>query len=568
MEPRESYTSTLSYLATCLSMLCGGTTSLFATYGSSFSEVLGFTQYETNLVASLGDYAHYMSAPLFGYLATRIGPTRVIQSAAVLMFCGYLGLSYSFKHYDTPYEHAHHYVATMAMLFALVGVGSKAAYMSSMATTARNFKHSRYSGIAMGIPNSLYGLSTFVFSSLKARWFESDQTPWRYLAFMAVVSLAAHLLASKYVVLKEIAAVPRKRAHSLAVKSNGPMSPVVAISGSALSPSHESFEMAETRKRRMTVSAANEAGGHANGDAIANLSAQASPVDGTAAESHLATHTDRYAASGLSAGDDTPPALSPAPITPQSATTAAISTLASEESALVRLSRDPIAWALLLGIVCFSGPGLAFINNCGSMVRAMSHNTALTEEQIGQYKDKIVATQSLFSFSSRLVVGYLSDLWRTKLRLPRSGLLVIAGLLMIHAQNTAARVSRLEDMYPLAMLIGTAMGSAFTLAPTITAETWGADNFGLCWGIITLGPAIGGHICNLIFGSSWDQGLFNIISRMGPNARQDRMQCTNECFIPAFLTTAKIAYFGAFFFAIVLCLPRATEIWKRQRQKK
>ncbi|KAJ2741771.1 hypothetical protein GGI20_004956 [Coemansia sp. BCRC 34301] len=564
--PRESYTSTLSYLATCLSMLCGGTTSLFATYGSSFSEVLGFTQYETNLVASLGDYAHYMSAPLFGYLATRIGPTRVIQSAAVLMFCGYMGLSYSFKHYDTPYEHAHHYVATMSMLFALVGVGSKAAYMSSMATTARNFKHSRYSGIALGIPISLYGLSTFVFSSLKARWFESDLTPWRYLAFMAAISLAAHLLASKYVVLKETTAVPRKRASSQAAKDNSPISPAVAVSGSALPQLHESFEMVEPRKRRMTVAATNEAGSHTSGDMSANLSVQVSPVNGTiTAESHLGTYTNQQSSNNYIPDAATPPALSPGSIIPHLATTTVNSALVSEQPALIRLARDPIAWALLLGIICFSGPGLAFVNNCGSMVRAMSHNTALTEEQIGQYKDKIVATQSFFSFSSRLVVGYLSDLWRTKLRLPRSGLLVVAGLLMIHAQNTASQVSRLEDMYPLAVLVGTAMGSAFTLAPTITAETWGADNFGLCWGIITLGPAIGGHICNLIFGSSWDQGLYNIISRMGPNAPQDRMQCTNECFIPAFLTTAKIAYFGVFFFAVVLCLPRATEIWKRQK---
>ncbi|KAJ2203744.1 hypothetical protein IW145_003879, partial [Coemansia sp. RSA 521] len=59
MESHEQFSSTLSYVATCMSMLCGGTTSLFATYGSSFGEVLGFTQYETNMVASLGDYAHY-----------------------------------------------------------------------------------------------------------------------------------------------------------------------------------------------------------------------------------------------------------------------------------------------------------------------------------------------------------------------------------------------------------------------------------------------------------------------------------------------------------------------------
>ncbi|KAJ2697140.1 hypothetical protein H4218_004164 [Coemansia sp. IMI 209128] len=564
MEPRESYTGTLSYIAICLSMLCGGTTSLFATYGSSFSEVLGFTQYETNLVASLGDYAHYMSAPLFGYLSTRIGPTRVIQSAAVLMFCGYMGLSYSFKHFDTAYEHAHHYVATMAMLFALVGVGSKAAYMSSMATTARNFKHSRHSGIALGIPNSLYGLSTFVFSSLKARWFESDQTPYRYLAFMAFVSLAAHLLASKYVVLRETQAAPRKRATSLAIKTNAPLSPAVATSGSVMSPLHESFEMAETRKRRMTVSVGNEAG-HADGDVAANSTLPALTVDSTAIDSRSATHADQpYNDHG--SGADTPP-LSAATMSPLSVAVAANPAQPREESALARLGRDPIAWALLMGIICLSGPGLAFVNNCGSMVRAMSHNTLLTEEQIGQYKDKIVATQSFFSFFARLVVGYLSDLWRTRLRLPRSGLLVIAGLLMIYAQNTAARVSRLEDMYPLAVLIGTAMGSTFTLAPTITAETWGAENFGLCWGVITLGPAVGGHICNLIFGSSWDQGLFNIISRLGKDAPQDRMQCTNECFIPAFRTTAKISYFSVFFFTVVLCLPQATAVWKRRWQK-
>ncbi|KAJ2306602.1 hypothetical protein IWW55_001377 [Coemansia sp. RSA 2706] len=399
MESQEQFTNTISYIATCLSMLCGGTTSLFATYGSSFSEILGFTQYETNMVASLGDYAHYMSAPLFGYLSSRIGPTRIIQTAGVLMFCGYLGLGYAFKYFDTPQEHASHYVASMSLLFALVGVGSKAAYMSSMATTASNFKHSRYSGIALGIPLSLYGLSTFVFSSVKAHWFERDSTPARYLVFMASASAVAHLLAACFVTLKD-----------------------------------------------------------------------------------------------------------------------------------------------------------------------KSQLTALSEEQVGQYKDRIVATQSFFSFASRLAVGYLSDVWRTRLRLPRAGLLVLAALLMIYAQMTAARVTRLEDLYTLAILIGMSMGSVFTLAPTITSETWGANNFGICWGIITLGPAIGGHVCNLIFGFSWDEGLVRIASRMGPETAQDRVLCDNECFAPAFVTTVKIAYLGLFFFTAVLFMPRILAVWRFKRQ--
>ncbi|KAJ1952121.1 hypothetical protein GGI12_006327 [Dipsacomyces acuminosporus] len=218
---------------------------------------------------------------------------------------------------------------------------------------------------------------------------------------------------------------------------------------------------------------------------------------------------------------------------------------------------------MLLGMICFSGPGLAFVNNCGSMVRALAYSTKLTPEQVGQYKDNIVATQSFFSFSSRLVVGYVSDVWRTRLRLPRSGLLIIAALLMIYAQQTAARISRLEDLYPLAVLIGISMGSAFTLAPTITSETWGAENFGICWGFITLGPAIGGHICNLIFGSQWDQGLMEIAKKMGPHTPQDRIHCDNACFTPAFLTTTRISYVGLFFFALVLFLPRLSAICRR-----
>ncbi|KAI8319988.1 MFS general substrate transporter [Martensiomyces pterosporus] len=544
-ETRETYTNTLSYLATCISMVCGGTTSLFATYGSSFSEVLGFTQYETNLVASLGDYAHYMSAPLFGYLSIRIGPTRVIQTAGILMFLGYFGLSYAFNHFNTPFEHANHYVATMSLLFALVGVGSKAAYMSSMATTARNFKHSRLSGIALGIPISLYGLSTFVFSSLKARWFEADATPARYLSFMAVVSVIAHVLAAQFVVLKDEPA--RRRAGSAAAKA-----PQTGTAEGKNSAPSESIEMTETRRRRMTVSA-----GAADDD---------SDTLTLTGDNQLAANNNadqKAVAIGNDPAHDTPASLMhAAPAT--GAGHAALPTY--EQPILQRFGRDPIAWAMLLGIICFSGPGMAFVNNCGSMVRAMSHNTTLTAEQVGQYKDKIVATQSFFSFSSRLVVGYLSDIWRTRLRLPRSGLLILAALLMIHAQNTAARVSRLEDLYPLAVLIGISMGSAFTLAPTITSETWGAENFGICWGFITLGPAVGGHICNLIFGASWDQGLMDIAKRLGPDVPQDRIQCDRNCFVPAFLTTVRLSYFGLLFFVVVLCLPRVSTIWKQRHQ--
>ncbi|KAJ2077753.1 hypothetical protein H4R24_004940 [Coemansia sp. RSA 988] len=551
MESQEHFTNTLSYIATCISMLCGGTTSLFATYGSSFSEILGFSQYETNLVASLGDYAHYMSAPLFGYLSSRIGPTRVIQSAGVLMFLGYMGLSHAFRYFDAPKEQSNHYVATMSMLFALVGVGSKAAYMSSMATTARNFKHSRYSGIALGIPLSLYGLSTFVFSSIKAGWFEKDSTPERYLAFIAITSGVVHLIASYFVTLKDvsesiIAGAARRRTRSAVKQSGDPDQPT----GREVPLSAEAIEMTEPRRRRMTAAASTEV----DTDLVADQTSATTTIDSLElleSDTNNKPLSDTSLTEGMlppPTGSETPPLARP-----------------HTASLLRRFCHDPTAWVLLLGLICFSGPGLMFVNNCGTMVRAMSHGTTLSEEQIGQHKDKIVATQSFFSFSARLVVGYLSDIWRTRLRLPRSGLLVLAGLLMIYAQNMAAQVGSLDDLYTLSVLIGVSMGSVFTLAPTITSETWGAENFGICWGIITLGPAIGGHVCNLIFGSSWDEGQLHIATRMGPETPQDRVLCDRECFIPAFLTTVKIAYLGLFFFAAIMCMPRAAAIWKAKR---
>ncbi|KAJ1887906.1 hypothetical protein LPJ66_008854 [Kickxella alabastrina] len=490
MESHERYTDTLSYLSMCLSMLCGGTTSLFATYNSSFTDLLHFTQYETNLVASLGDYAHYMSAPLFGYLTTRIGPTRVIQAAAVLMFFGYWGLSYMFE----QTRGVGHQVGLMSVMFALVGVGSKAAYMATMATAARNFGSSRHKGVAMGVPLSLYGLSTFVFSSIKARWFEADESPRRYLAFMAGVSVVAHLVAAQFVVLNDEPAKEKKREMPVCAAGAEPVAVAERLPGDAADLA-EAVEMTEPRRRRLTLS-------------------QPQPQPGG-------------------------PSAEPKP-EPKGA-------LPPPTSALLLFARDPTAWALLLGLICFSGPGLAFINNCGTMVRAMSHTSTLTPSQLNQYRDRIVATQSFCSFSARLATGYLSDLWRTRLRLPRSALLIAAALLMIYAQTMASQISQLEELHWLAVLVGVAMGAAFTLAPTITAETWGAERFGICWGVITLGPAIGGHVCNLIFGAEWDRAQGGL---EGENA-----QCDQACFAPAFLSTTMIAWVALGFFALVMALP-------------
>ncbi|OLY84477.1 hypothetical protein AYI68_g1362 [Smittium mucronatum] len=56
----------------CFAMLCGGTIPLYASYGTSFVELLGFSNYQINSIVSMCDYAYHISAPFFGYLPFQV----------------------------------------------------------------------------------------------------------------------------------------------------------------------------------------------------------------------------------------------------------------------------------------------------------------------------------------------------------------------------------------------------------------------------------------------------------------------------------------------------------------
>ncbi|KAJ1920396.1 hypothetical protein H4219_001372 [Mycoemilia scoparia] len=590
-----------SYLGTCFSMLCAGTTSLFATYGSAFSEILGFNQYETNVVASFGDYAHYLTAPLWGYLTWRIGPGYVTTCAGLLMFLGYAGLSYAFLYFDTPYEHSHHYVATMTLLFALVGVGSKAAYMSGMSTTAHNFRYSQYAGITLGLPNSLYGLATFIFSSIKGKWFESDSGPSRYLFFMACISGVGHLLASRVMVLdgmldrrnkirgSETRNVVDGGSEAMELKDLGDVSTETGVlANSSSNVDVDSNIRHVSRQRRGTVSS----NGALDSGREQNKQSDESG-DENLTESHDAM-VDGVRHTRLNNGD---PHSTPVVIdriiddiaepgreqlelhqhqqqqqqqhrSVHKKTSSLLSLQSVRDSAVGIFLSSPSAILLLLGLVFTVGPAVTFINNCGTLVRTMAVLSSVkrTPDEIGVLKDKVVATQSLFSFMTRLAVGYLSDIWRTRLRLPRSAFLIAGGLLMWKTHNMIQMITSVNDMTYLSAMTGMSMGIIYTVAPTYVSETWGAENFGVFWGIMSLGPAVGGHVCNLIFGTAWDEGAKRLqelqlkdkgIDSVGTvtSASALKAVCDQTCFVPAFAKTSQIAFVGMLFYIAATLYP-------------
>ena len=55
-----------------------------------------------------------------------------------------------------------------------------------------------------------------------------------------------------------------------------------------------------------------------------------------------------------------------------------------------------------------------------------------------------------------------------------------------------------KTMYPIMCLLGLAYGAIFCTSPTLTADTFGTDNFGAIWGIMGLAPAAGSVLLSTV----------------------------------------------------------------------
>ncbi|KAJ1981139.1 hypothetical protein H4R35_000843 [Dimargaris xerosporica] len=504
---------TLAYAAACVSMLGAGTVYLFSLYGPSFKRDLHFTGLQTNVVASAGDYGLYLSGPLWGYLVDRRGPRLLAAIGTLFLLVGYTSLALLF--------HLNWYASTTAWAvplaavgFGLVGLGSQSAYMASMSTTARNFT-STQRGLALGLPIGLFGLSAFFFSQVNHWLFMSSEStarvephfqPEHFLLFMAVATSAAHGIATC-----GLKVVPPAENHIQASPSPCDQA------GSAQLPGQPS---------------------------------EASPLLVDAAGSSQATfiHSDRLEEE---IHDD-------AAVTKNE--------IIGNPPSQHAFFHDPQSLLLFLGIFGIAGTGLMFINNGGTVVETLLSTDPKSALQL---RTRVVSLFSVCSFAARVVLGHISDRLLRWQRMPRVTLLAVAGLVMTMAQLAMARITSTDWLPILTMAMGWAYGTIFTLGPTVTSEYWGTHQLGYHWGWMSLGPALGGHLCNSIFGlvydahtaqplqppvpastggalkSEYSQGWFS--STVSP------AECIGPaCFHQAFIITAVIAAFSTLMFTCLL----------------
>ncbi|KAI8865908.1 MFS general substrate transporter [Ramicandelaber brevisporus] len=175
----------VSYASACLAALAAGTVYFYSTYSSAFIDRLGYSQLETNTIASVGQYGLYFSGPLAGYVADKFNPRVGSAVALIGVTLGYGLMSHGFRSAVSGTVGSSVSSLSMGLFFLLVGVGSQFGYMVSLAVTARNFDSDKRAAY-LSVPIAMVGLSAFGFSMVNAYFFAGQPGPENLLLFMSV----------------------------------------------------------------------------------------------------------------------------------------------------------------------------------------------------------------------------------------------------------------------------------------------------------------------------------------------------------------------------------------------
>lgn len=158
-----------------LSCLAGGSILLFSLFGTSLHDTLGLLYVEINYIASLSAFGMYLCLPVLGYLSDVYGPA-LLSLLSVWFFCPSYLVNLYLVSLQLGQKLDHSLVSKMSASFCLIGLATSALYFSSLLTCAKIYPKRK--GLAISLPVSCYGLSSFIGSQLlKLRYFQSATQP-------------------------------------------------------------------------------------------------------------------------------------------------------------------------------------------------------------------------------------------------------------------------------------------------------------------------------------------------------------------------------------------------------
>ncbi|EFX06627.1 major facilitator superfamily transporter monocarboxylic acid [Grosmannia clavigera kw1407] len=592
-----------AFVSAVLSALCAGSVTVFSLYGHIFQERLHYSQFQVNGVAIAASIACYLPVPLMGYVCDRAGPAPLSLLAGILFGLGY-GLA-ALIYRQAASEAAAHApgsllgpagddaswtYALMVAAFVIIGTATCGMYLSAVATCAKNFGRGRHRGLALAMPIAAYGLSGMWQSQLASRVLYERLPPLQpggpvqrgdvdvfvFFLFLAVLLTIVGLLGAftlRIIDEDELIdeAVDELERSGLLDSSvlfspstpTAPSAPSVSSPPSASAPS-------SSHNNRVTHFGPGVSGRSGKGY-------------GTMARSDPYSHrTD----------DDEDDALANCLLDPSKDADEAGES--DQERAHLkkqwvlnaetrRFLTDHTMWLFALGFFFMIGPGEAFINNMGTIIKTLggAPTTAATH----------VSIVGLVSTVVRLLTGTLTDLLAPRPQTqylqggrdgfgadispsssrPMSAATSSSSLLSGEAENNALIAGRLapgssfsqrpsisrvaflltfalvmstgfvvlasgsmqghgERFWLVSALVGAGYGAVFSLTPIIITVIWGVENFATNWGIVAMFPALGATLWGLVYSAVYQTGA----SRSAPEDGAAGLCYGTQCYASTF----------------------------------
>ncbi|KAG8164140.1 hypothetical protein KVR01_006058 [Diaporthe batatas] len=504
----------VSFVGAILAALCAGSITAFSLYGHLFQERLHYTQYQVNGISIVASFALYILVPFFGYICDRAGPAPLAGVSAVLFGVGYGLAAILYKQGEAaggskPGKLSY---ALMVVAFICIGMGSCALYISSVTTCAKNFGKGKHRGLALAMPITAVGLSGMWQSQVGSRLLyernpdgsKGDINAVSFFIFLAVLLF------------------------------------VVGIIGSLTMKVIDEQDLIDEAVEEL------ERSGLLDGSALFTPGRTSAGGYGTIERSNpLEDEEDARLLDPAADLEDDPNFKK--------------NWVLNAETR--RFLNDHTMWFLAAGFFCTIGPGEAFINNMGTVIKTLYPPTAIligSSTSAATHVSIICATSTVI----RLLIGALTDLLaptpvsqyvqipsgqpartilhRMKFSISRVTFLLFFALLMsigLAVLASGAIQNHGERFWIVSSLIGAGYGALFSITPIIVTIIWGVENFGTNWGIVATFPALGNTLWGLVYSAVYQAGAEK--SPNPPEAGNGDLFCYGtQCYATAYWAMA------------------------------
>lgn len=472
----------VSFASAMLGAMGAGSLTAFSLYGHLFQERLHYSQYQVNGVSIVASFSVYLLVPLFGYVCDRFGPAPLSGLSAVLLGAGY-GLAAGLYRQGAAADEPSLGRATygwMIFAFILIGVGTCAIYICTVATCAKNFGKGKHRGLALAMPISAIGLSGMWMSQVGSRLLyermpdgsRGDVDVFYFFVFLAIL---------------------------------------LFVTGSI-----GAFTMKVVDEQDLIDEAVEEL-------------ERSGLLDGSGLFTPGRTSAGGYGAIERSdplEDDEGARLLDPAKDDEDDARFKKNWVLNAETR---RFLGDYTMWFFAAGFFFMIGPGESFINNMGTVIQTLSPPTG-TQSGSGTSTATHVSIICTASTIVRLLVGALTDLLaptpatqhlqipsappstmlqRMKFSISRVAFLIFFALVLslgFVIVASGALQNHADRFWIVSSLVGASYGALFSITPIIVTIIWGVENFGTNWGIVATFPAVGNTLWGLVYSAVYQAG--------------------------------------------------------------